>query len=285
MSFFALVLVLAAAFFHATWNLLAKRAGSEGAVFVWLFGSLSTLLYAPLVVGVVLVQRPALGTVELGFMLGSGVLHTGYFLLLQKGYSAGDLSVVYPLARGTSPLLATVAAVAFLGERPSLPALLGVLLIAGGVYLISGGPGGVPASGRGAVYGLLTGVFIAAYTLWDARAVSVLLIPPLLQSWTAGAAQAAMLAPYALRRWDKVRGIWRAHRSAVLGIAVLMPLSYILVLTALVFTPVSYVAPAREVSVLIAVLMGARLLSEGDLPRRMLAAGAMVVGVTALATG
>ncbi len=123
MTLFALVLVLVAAVFHATWNLLAKRVGDGGAVFVWLFGLCSLVLYAPLAVVVVLVSAPHLGPVEYLFMFGSGVLHLGYFVLLQRGYAVGDLSLVYPLARGTGPLLATAAAIVLFGERPSLSRL------------------------------------------------------------------------------------------------------------------------------------------------------------------
>ncbi|HEV8224805.1 MAG TPA: hypothetical protein VGP74_06060, partial [Rubrobacteraceae bacterium] len=85
MTVFALVLVLAAATFHATWNLLAKRAGDGGAVFVWLFGFLAMLIYAPLAVVVVLLEKPYFGPEALVFMFGSGVLHLGYFVLLQWG--------------------------------------------------------------------------------------------------------------------------------------------------------------------------------------------------------
>ena len=287
MTLFALVLVLAAAVFHAGWNLLAKRVGEGGAVFVWLFGLFSVVIYAPLAVVLVVLQRPHLGLAQLVFMFGSGALHLGYFVVLQRGYAVGDLSLVYPLARGTGPLLATVGAVVLLGERPGPLVLSGVLLITLGVFLLTlepGGVGGVPL-GRGVVYGLLTGVFIAAYTLWDKHAVSALLIPPLLQSWATTAVTVALLTPLALRHRGRAAALWKAHKPEVLGVAVLSPLSYILVLTALVFTPVSYVAPAREISILIGVAMGAQLLSEGHTAGRLIAASAMVAGVVALALG
>ena len=137
MTVFALVLVLAAATFHATWNLLAKRVGDGGAVFVWLFGFLAFLIYAPLAVVVVLLERPYFGPEALVFMFGSGVLHLGYFVFLQRGYAIGDLSLVYPLARGTGPLLATAAAIILLGERPGTVALLGIALVSGLAYLIN----------------------------------------------------------------------------------------------------------------------------------------------------
>ena len=287
MTVFALALVLSAAVFHATWNLLAKRVGAGGAVFVWLFGALSVLIYAPLALVVILLQRPHLGPAQLVFMFGSGALHLGYFVVLQRGYAVGDLSLVYPLARGTGPLLATVGAVILLGERPGVLAVSGILLITLGVFLLTWEPGEVRGVGLGlgVVYGLMTGVFIAAYTLWDKHAVGALLIPPLLQSWATTVVTVALLSPLALRRRKEAISLWRAHKPEVLGIAVLSPLSYILVLTALVFTPVSYVAPAREISILIGVAMGARFLSEGHTASRLIAAAAMVVGVVALALG
>jgi drug/metabolite transporter (DMT)-like permease len=199
----------------------------------------------------------------------------------------GDLSLVYPLARGTGPLLATAAAIAFFGERPSLLALCGVMLIVAGVFLLTREPKDAQTgrSRSGVAYGLATGVFIAAYTLWDKHAVSALLIPPLLQDWASNLVRALLLTPIAARRGGEVRALWSAHKAALLGVAALAPLAYILVLTALAFTPVSYVAPAREVSILIATAMGAQLLVEGDARRRLLAAGAVVAGVVALALG
>ncbi len=287
MTVFALVLVVVAATFHATWNLLAKRVGDGGAVFVWLFGSLAVLIYAPLALVVVALVRPHLGPEALLFMFGSGVLHLGYFVVLQRGYAVGDLSLVYPLARGTGPLLATLAAIVLLGEKPGALALLGIGLITVGVFLLTAEPGRARTRkegwGMGVAYGLLTGAFIAAYTIWDKHAVSALLVPPLLQSWVTTVVTTGLLTPLALRRRGEALALWRAHRVEVFGVAVLSPLSYILVLTALVFTPVSYVAPAREVSILIGAAMGASLLAEGDARRRLIAAAAIVAGVVALA--
>jgi drug/metabolite transporter (DMT)-like permease len=257
MTFFALMLILAAAVFHATWNLLAKRVGEGGAVFIWLFGFCSLVIYAPLAV-VVLVSAPHLGPVEYLFMFGSGILHLGYFVLLQRGYAVGDLSVVYPLARGTGPLLATAAAIVLFGERPSLLVFIGIALITAGVFVLTSESGSLRSGlGAGVVYGLFTGVFIAAYTIWDKQAVSALLIPPLLQSWATILVTTLLLTPIAMTRTKEARALWRAHRPEVLGVAVLSPLSY----------------------------MGARLLSEGDSTRRLIAAGAMVVGIIALAFG
>lgn len=282
----ALALVLIAAVMHATWNLLAKRA-LGGTAFVWLFGALAVVIYAPFTLAVVLWQRPHIGGVQVLFVCGTGLLHMTYFLALQRGYRAGDLSVVYPLARGTGPLLSTAAAIALLAERPGPLALAGTLLIAGGAVFLTMGPRTARGSrARTAVlYGLFTGAIIAAYTLWDKQAVSVLMIPPLLQDWGGQLGQTALLTPYALRHWDTVHGIWRTNRREVLGVAVLAPLAYVLVLTALAFAPVSFVAPAREISILIGTAMGTRLLAEGHTARRLLASGAMLLGIVALVAG
>lgn len=286
MSAFALALVLCAAFLHATWNFLLKRAGG-GVAFVWLFAALSVGIYAPLALGVVLWQRPQIGWPQLAFIFGSAVLHTAYYLLLARGYRGGDLSLVYPLARGTGPLLATFGAVLLLGERPGIVALAGAVLIGVGVFLLTADPRRLRMSGnRGAVgYALLTGTTIAGYTLWDKQAVSAFLVPPLLLDWGANLARVGLMSPLALRDRAAIAREWQEHRSEAIWVAVLCPLSYILVLTAMVFTPVSYVAPAREVSILIAAAMGAHLLAEGHSIRRGLAACAMVAGVVALAVG
>ncbi len=132
---------------------------------------------------------------------------------------------------------------------------------------------------------MLTGIIIAAYTLWDKYAVSTLLIPPLLQDYCTTLARVIMLGPVALRKWGDVQKEWKIHRKEAIGVALLCPLSYIMVLTALITAPVSYIAPAREVSILIGAIMGSTLLSEGDARRRLPAAGAIVAGVIALAVG
>jgi drug/metabolite transporter (DMT)-like permease len=278
-------MILVAACIHATWNFLAKRAGG-GLAFVWLFAALSTLCYAPLAIAVYIVQQPRMGSQELLFMVGSGVFHLAYFLLLQRGYQRGDLSLVYPLARGTGPALSATAAIAFFGERPTPLALIGGALVVIGVFALTLGSRNTGGSRQWAIgYGLLTGTLIASYTLWDKHAVSALLIPPLLLDYCSTLTRVILLAPLAFKQWASVRQEWERHRKEVVGVALLNPLSYILVLTALITTPVSYIAPARELSILIGTAIGARLLAEGQVYRRLAAASAIVAGVVALALG
>ena len=286
MTLAALALILTSAVIHASWNVLAKRA-SGGPAFVWLFATSSAIIYLPLAIGSIIVQQPYIGPLELLFIAGSSFLHLGYFLLLQRGYATGDLSLVYPLARGTGPTLSTAAAILFLGERPGPLAIAGALLVGVSVFALTSVPHRTSHGHQRAAitFGLLTGCLIASYTLWDKYAVATLAIPPILLDWSLGVGRSLTLAPYAARNRAFVRETWTRYRREVLGVAVLSPLAYILVLTALTFTPVSYVAPAREVSILIGTAIGARLLSEESGVLRIAAAGLMVIGIFGLAIG
>ncbi len=288
MSALALALILVAAFSHATWNLAAKQSGG-GLPFVWLSGSLALLFYVPVVAIYWWWQQPTFPAGTVLVIVGSGILKTAYALLLQRGYRSGDFSLIYPLARGTGPLLSTVAAILLFGERPSPLALLGGTIIITCVFCLAGGPKLLHSDRahlRNAVgYGLTCGACIAAYTVWDQRAVSHLHIPPVLYDAGTQTVMCGILMPFAWPRRSEVAREWREHRWYALTVAVLASFSYVLVLTAMKFTPVSYIAPAREISIVIGAFFGARLLKETESRRRLLAAAGIVAGVIALALG
>ncbi len=286
MTTVAVALVLGSAFIHATWNLLAKRV-EGGTAFLWPVYVVSAVLYAPLALAVVLVARPVIGAAQLLFIAGTVVLHLGYFAFLTAGYRAGDLSLVYPVSRATGPLLSTAGAIALFAERPTPLALAGGLLIVVGAVVLTGDPRALHAAGasRALAYALLTGGTIALYTLWDKQAVSTLAIPPLLYDWARNVGLAVVVAPAALRQRAAVARHLRTDRREVLGVAILSPLAYILVLTALSVSPVSYVAPLRESGILVGALLGTRLLAEEGGRRRVAAAAAMALGILALAFG
>jgi drug/metabolite transporter (DMT)-like permease len=287
----AVALILVAAVGHASWNLFSKQAASAGAVsFIWLSATAATILYAPVIAITVAVTRPHLSAASWAFLAGTGLLQSGYFLFLQSGYRLGDLSLVYPVGRGTGALLAAVAGIAWLGERPGPVAIAGILALVAGIAVI-----GVPArpsdgtarppAGMAIMFALLTGTFIAGYTLWDRHAVAVLHTPALLQGYAAFPAMAVVFAPQAYRARERTAQMWHEYRPQIIGTAALQPLSYILVLIALTFTAVAVVAPAREISVLFGVLIGRRLLDEGSTARRLAAAIAIVAGIVAIAVG
>jgi drug/metabolite transporter (DMT)-like permease len=215
-------------------------------------------------------------------------LHTCYFTLLQTGYRVGDLSLVYPLARGTGPMLSTAAAIAFFGERPTGLALAGAACVCAGVFVVGNAreAGDDRRSGGPAVaFGLMTGGLIATYTLWDKHTVAALAVPPIVLDWAANLTRASLLTPRAMRRFALVRKVWATHHREAIGVAVLAPLAYILVLTALSVSPVSYVAPAREASILIGTVLGVRVLKEGRPAWRFTGAAAIVAGLVFLAVG
>ena len=273
---------------HTTWNLCAKRAGG-GLPIVWLVGAVICSLYRPVLAAYCQWQHPVISWLQVAWILGSGVLKTGYALFLQRSYRTGDFSLIYPLARGTGPLLSTLAAVALLGERPTLLAIAGGLVIILAIFFLTGGTQILHESRAHlrttAGYGLTSGVFIAAYTVWDQQGVHRLGIPPIVYDGGTAFVVFALVTPFALPRWPKVARHWREHKRYVAGMAFLSPVAYVLVLTAMSFTPVSYVAPAREVSIVIGAYLGARYLKEADGRRRFWSALAMSAGVIALALG
>lgn len=290
MTSLALLLLLIAAVLHATWNYWAKRAGG-GLPFVYLVSIMIVAGYVPVVTTWCLWQPPTLSWTIAGVIFVSGCLKTSYSLYLQRGYRHGDFSLIYPLARGTGPLLSTLGAVVLLGERPGVAVVAGGLVVVGSIFYLTGGlkwfarraAGEAPA--HGLRYGLISGVFIAGYTLWDRQGVSHWLIPPLLYDAGTALTQLCLLTPFAWRRRGEVAREWREHRKHALIMTLAAPAAYILVLTAMSFTPVSYIAPAREVSILIGAFFGAKFLNESDPKRRLWAAAAMVGGLVALALG
>lgn len=285
MTFLALSLVLLAAVCHATWNFLVKRLHS-GPELVWLFSVAAVLIYLPVATYAVITGSPRFGATELIFYFGTAVLHGAYFLTLQYGYRHGDLSVIYPTARATGPLLSSLFAILILAERPSPQVLLGGAgIIVGIVFLTGGFKRRADHLRRSLIFGLLVGVLIGAYTIWDAWAVQRLSMPPLVLEYVSRLFMALLLLPFAFSRRQKVRGLWRQHKLAVIVIGIVNPLAYILVLYALTTTPVVYVAPAREVSVLIAVVLGSVFLGEGMLKQRLGWATLILAGMIVLATG
>jgi drug/metabolite transporter (DMT)-like permease len=278
--------------------------------------SAAAMIYAPVLAVSLIASPPHLTARSWVFLAGTAVLQTGYFLFLLRAYRVGDLSAVYPIGRGSGALLAALAGVVLLGERPGPAGLAGIGLLVTGVIVLGmpartrqaapagrpapagraapgvrAGPGGEAAHGGQALapiailFALVTGIFIAAYTLWDKIAVTTVGNPPLLQGYASLLGMALVLAPFALADTARTGLFWHRYRGQVLGAGLLSPLAYILVLVAMTFTSVAAVAPAREVSVLFGVLLGRRLLGEGALARRLIGAAAIVAGIIAVTIG
>ncbi|MTI57401.1 DMT family transporter [Geosporobacter ferrireducens] len=283
MTSIGFILIIFSAICHATWNYTTKKIKSN-TTFIWLFSAISSVIYLPFVLTLLFVYKINFQFFFIFFITGSAALHSAYFILLNKGYRSGNLSVIYPLARGTGPLFSTVIAIVFLKESASPSAIVAILLIISGIVSITGNPALILNSSKdnSLIYAFLCGLTIASYTIFDKIAVSTLMLPPILLDWLVNLGRVLLLTPYALRRRDQLKGLMLYHKKEVLTVAALSPLSYILVLTAMVSTPVYYVAPIRELSILIGTFFGVRFLSEDLTTIKLMGICLMVIGIITL---
>ena len=296
MSLQAFTLIILAGLIHSGWNIVAKKAGGD-ARFSLYTAICNAIIWLPLGWSLGKDVVPHWGWMEWAFVTASAVLHVAYFVVLLRGYRVADLTVVYPLARGSGPLISSLVAVMFLGEQISTLGAAGIAGVVLGVFLIAGGPRmiitireGQNAEARqrvlaGLYYGLLTGMFIASYTVVDSYAVKVLLMSPILVDYVGNLIRLVILAPLAARDWPETKRLWRLQWRHAALVAFFSPIAYVLVLYAVQSAPISHVAPAREVSMLFAALIGGRLLGEGDRALRIAGAVMIALGVTALGLG
>ena len=284
-------MVIIAALLHALWNIVTKKTGGNKH-FILLGGLVLAVFWAPLGLWLGWHDVPRWGWLQWTFVGLSGLTHLVYFTTLLKGYRVSDLTVVYPVARGTGPLISSVLAVAVLGEAMTLHGALGVLCVCGGVFIVAGGPALLRAAHdprqrarvhAGLRWGAATGAVIAAYTVLDGYSVKRLLIGPILIDYFGNVVRLPFMLPSALRVRAGFADAWRRYKWHAVVLGVVSPVAYVLVLYAVQLAPLSHVAPAREVSMLFAALLGGRLLGEGDRGPRLLGAGLMAAGVILLA--
>jgi drug/metabolite transporter (DMT)-like permease len=287
MSFAPIVLVVLAAFIHATWNLLSKRAAAAGPTFVFAYNLIACVAYAPWVAWLLAQGALTWSLPVAGCILLSGLIHLAYSLCLQRGYQVADLSVVYPVARGTGPMLSSFGAFLLLGEAPSPQRLLGLAAVVVGIGLIST-RGNLAAFRRpgghaGLRWGTATGLLIATYTVVDAYSVKTLGIQPVVLDWFSNLLRFFLLAPVVLRDLNRAREMMQGRWLLAIGVGLLSPLSYILVLAALdMGAPLSVVAPTREMSMMIGALFGMVILHEAVGVWRLVGCLVLIAGVVLL---
>jgi drug/metabolite transporter (DMT)-like permease len=283
----ALALVLTAAVLHASWNLAVKGvAGDDRVAFVWVYVVASVAIWLPIgVVWLVVAGERPRWTWLLGAVV-SAMCHIVYQLVLQRGYAEGDLNLVYPLARGSGPMLTFRVAVTVLGQHPEPVEVAGVLGVVCGVLLISLG-GHARHARAGVAWGLATGATIASYTLWDNHSVNGLGIPPLPYFALGLTIQLPLLAVLLARRTDPtpVREVWSSARTPALVVATCSPLAYILVLRAMQLAPVALVAAGREASIVVGAAFGWLVLREQRPARRLAGALVVLAGIGLIAAG
>ncbi|ENB9219818.1 EamA family transporter [Salmonella enterica] len=276
MQFSTVAMILTASVAHAVWNIASKYKKEDTLVFVWAYSCASALLWVP--ISLILTVE---GQQELDWRLAVGAvissaLHIAYSLILQAGYERAELGVVYPIARGSGPVLTILFATLLMGERLSASALLGALLVIAGIFVVTGNPfwsGSRPL--KGMIWGAATGTAIAGYTLWDGYSIISLHLDPVNYYASTLLLQSLILTSGAMRRRYRIPTAVRVDIVPILIIAVCSPLAYILVLTAMQSMPLALVAPLRESSIIVGSLLSYWLFHENHLARRI--AGAVVV--------
>ncbi len=273
---------------HGTWNVLAKVSADPMQTFQR--GTLAAVLLATPAVAVAWVWtgRPGLAPAAAGWCALSGVFEVTYLWLLAAAYRRGELSAVYPIARGSAPLLAVIAGLGLLNERLSALQLVGVGLLLLGILAVTLSQ----ATGRATVPALLTGVAIATYTAIDR--VGVRLTTPWLYGWLLIVLMAIGIA---VSKWVAARlttGRRLAQqeyvasapmdRTQAIVIGIFMWSGYLLVLWALSIAPLSVVAPVRETSVVGVAVWGVwRLRERRAVPMKLAGALATLAGVALVA--
>ena len=288
MTVVALGLVLAAAILHSGWNLMAKRAADQ-LLFLWLAIVAGVIVFTP---GFLIVigdnPIPMRGWLLIG---ASSVIHVAYFALLAGAYSRTDLSIAYPLARGTGPLFVLIFSVAILQERPSPLGIIGIIAVVVGVFLVQAQGLSLRALGApfralmlpGPRLALLTGLSIGVYSMVDKLGVGYVHPVAYMYLWVTGTA--IIMAPAMLPRLQPVMALARSEAGWIVAGGTLMFGAYILVLTAMTTTNVSYVAATRETSIVLAALYGGLLLREGMGIARIVGAVSLAVGVALIGVG
>lgn len=298
---FVVGLVAIAAVLHVAWNIRLKTAGDPlRTATIGMLAALVGIVPAGIVAWWVS-GAPALPLEGVALGIASGVVEAIYFVFLAAAYRRGDLSVVYPLARGTAPLLAVVVGVGLLGERLGSCGSLGVVaLLAGFLWLQrpwralamargrGAGPGGRRAVDTSILFALATGVTIATYTAMDR--VGVRLIEPLPYAAILWATCCVALVVWVafVAGGDLLRHGPADTRNAVIGGWLTLG-AYLLVLVALSVAPLSGVAPLRESATVFAAAWGSVRMGEAadraEAGRRVGASILIVGGALLLATG
>ena len=272
MDLSVILIVLAAAAMHAGWNAIVKT-GLDPFLSICLIGVFGGLAMATIIPFV-----PAPTGILWYWIVGSAVVHTGYKLFLIQAYKAGDLSQVYPLARGTAPLLVTIVSLVFLNEILSRFQIIGVLVLVGGIWLMAlrgGGASHTRLDGRAVFFAIGTSLFIATYTIIDGLAGRMAPTVMSFLSYMTLIDGFMMMAAYLYVRGTKnlhlIRPVWR--QGLIAGI--MSNAAFAMSIWAMKMAPIALVAALRETSIIFAVLIGRIVLKE-KLTRWRLAATALI---------
>jgi len=283
----AVVLIVGAAVMHASWNGIAKASKNIVALMWWatVFGTIGYGVWLATGAGIFLSPNSRLP------FLVSAICETGYFVTLVRGYSQGDLSLVYPISRGSAPIFAALLGAIVLAETLPLAGYFGIALMVVGVFVASQPIGQAkmkvgfsPIIGDRAVgWALASGVFIAIYSITDK--IAVVATNPLVYNWWVFAGNSILWIPFVWRRsnfkmnLEELRDNW----WSVMVVGVLSVGAYAAALAALALTSASYVVAGRSLSVIVGACIGSFMLKEKFATPRIVGAALMVVGLAVIA--
>jgi uncharacterized membrane protein len=283
MTGIALAIVLSAGFLHAGWNFLLKKS-SRKIVFTWWFLLVALILYLPMFL--YFWPQTPISVNGWRFVLATGLIHGFYFWFMGGAYERGDLSLVYPLARGFGPMLVPVLAVVLLKEQLSVGGIFGISAVIAGIFVIhlrSFSPAGITEPfralrGGASLWALLTGTTIAAYSLVDK--VGVRLVHPPVYIYLMMLIAWLFITPYvlAMERPALSTELYDNKRIIVL-VGFLCVFTYMLVLFAMQMSKISYVVAAREVSIIFSTYYGIIRLREKHAKQKFVGAMLIALGV------
>lgn len=289
MSGLALGIVLFAALFHAGWNYLTKRS-LDKIVFVWCFLVVTLVFYLPM--AVYFWPHTAISAQGAACIAGSALLHAAYFWTLSKAYEGGDLSLVYPIARGSMPLFVTILAVLLIQEKLSASGLAGIILVVVGIYVIhlrsfAGRSFLEPLQalhGSASLWALGTGASNGIGSLVDKVGVGSVYPPVYIYLMLTGVW--LLIGPYVLiKKRAALKLEWQANRRSILAVGFLVTFTYTMILFAMRMSPVSYVVAVRNVSILFSSFFGIHWLKEKHAAQKIAGAilimgGVVVIGLS-----
>jgi uncharacterized membrane protein len=283
MSGLALGLVLIAALSHAGWNLLAKKSSNK-LVFIWWFLLIASVGYLPMF----LYFWPQLTITPTGWacIVATGVLHALYFWFMGGAYERGELSLVYPLARGSGPLFVPILAVTFLQEQLAVTGMVGIALVVLGIYFIHLNSFHIDSMieplramrGSASIWALCTGGAIAGYSLVDKVGVGI--VYPPVYIYLMFVISLVLLSPYVLvNERQNIKLEWQVNWGLILIDGLLVLFTYLLILFAFQLSKVSYVVAAREVSIIFSTVFGILWLKEEHASQKIVGTLLIAIGV------
>mgnify|MGYP002725579590 CR=1 FL=1 len=273
---FVFSLVLMAAVFHASWNALLKKGDDP-----WTRLAISNLI--GMGIGIALIPFVEFPNAEAWpFIIGSTIIHQTYYITVSLQYRFGDLSHVYPISRGSAPLLVAAGAFLFVGETLPPAGIAAVILISAAIISLTFSTAWKPGEGKGVLFALLTGTNIAVYTVIDGQGGRLAndVLGYIVYLFIIDAIPFAFLVGY-MRRDNLASAVKNNLKTGTMTGLMAFP-AYGLVIWAMSLSPLTYVSALRETSVILAVLIGTKLLGEPFGTRRVIAATAVVIGVVVL---